>query len=153
MVAGYFRRQGLDPPFYLVPIPDTNTTLESTAGPWTSVTAMAIAAKIEGDVEALDVLRWKKKLSDLSLEAQDPTGLYENLALLGKIEWDRPLVLVDYLAVSPARAQACEAFLRAKGARVLLFVFAGRIAPQKPEKNFAVVRAEVAGINPGLPQV
>ena len=77
MVASYFQRQGLDPPFYLVPIPDTKTTLESSTGPWTSVTAMAIAAKFEGDVEALDVLRWKKNLSHLSAEAQDSTPLYE----------------------------------------------------------------------------
>ncbi len=148
MVASYFQRQGLGPPFYLVPIPDTNTTLESTTGPWTSVTAMSIASKFEGDVETLDVLRWKKNLSHLSAEAQDSTRLYENLALLGKIEWDKPIVLVDYLAANAARAQACEAFLRANGAPVLLCVFAGRIVSQKPEKNFAVFRAEFAGINP-----
>ena len=152
MVASYFQRQGLDPPFYLVPIPDTNTTLESTTGPWMSVTAMAIASKFEGDVEALDVLRWKKNLSHLSAETQDSTRLYENLALLRKIEWDKPVVLVDYLAANAARAQACEGFLRANGARVLLCVFAGRIVPQKPEKNFAVFRAKVTGINPVPPR-
>ena len=58
-------------------------------------------------------------------------------------------MLVDYLAANAVRAQTCEAFLRANGARFLLCVFAGRIVP---EKNFVVFRPEVAGINPVPPR-
>ena len=150
MVANYFLRQSIPPPFFVVPIPDTNTTLESSAGPWTSLTAMAIASKFEGEAEALDVLRWKKGMSSLGTEAKDPARLCENLAVLGRIAWDRPVVLVDYLA-DAARAQACAAFLGAQGARVLLCVLAGRIVPEKIQNHFGVFRVEISGIHPTLP--
>ena len=146
MVAGYLKSRSLAPSFFAVPIPDADTTLESSAGPWTSLLAMAVASELEEQTETLDVLRWKKSLKTLPTEVASAGRLWENLALLGKVDWDRPVLLVDHL-VHAARAQACHAFLRAQGAQVLLCAMAGRIAPRTPSSPFGVFKAELSGLN------
>jgi hypothetical protein len=109
---------------------------------------MGIASHVEGDVDIVDVLRWNKNWSerDSTAGSPGPAELVANLTLIRKVAWDRPAVLVGYLATSAAKVQACAAALRASGARVLLALFAGRIVSQSPADPFAVMRAEVPDI-------
>jgi hypothetical protein len=150
MVAGYLQRQSIAPPLFLVPIPNSEITLESSRPPWTSLLAMAIASKLESDVAVLDLLRWRKRLPEPAPQTppRDVGKLYANLAVTRKIERPGSAVLVDYLAHSVSSIQVCAAALKANGLSVVLATFAGRIAELPPKDPFAVMRTEVPDFTP-----
>lgn len=150
MVAGYLRQKSIDPPLLLVPIPNSEITLDSYRPPRSSLLAMAIASKVDGDVDVADILRWKRKFPESASAsgARDPAKLYTNLVVTRKIERVRPTILVGYLARSTALLQACAAAVEACGPEVKIAVFAGRVVPRPSRKPFAVMRAEVPSFNP-----
>lgn len=150
MVADYFRQKSIVAPLLLVPIPNPEITLASTRPPRSSLLAMAIASKVEGDVDVADILRWKRKLPE-SASARgpgDPAKLYANLVVTRKIERVRPTILVGYLARSTAQLQACAAAVEACGPEVKVAVFAGRVVPRPSREPFAVMGTEVPNFNP-----
>jgi len=153
IVAAYLRRRSIPPPLGLVPIPDYGITLESSTGPWTSLLCMSIAAKLEGDVETFDILRWNKTSPEgsLSMAKQEPSVLYSNLSLIGKVEWTKPAVLVGYMTTGAGVVQACAARLRSQGALVVQTVFAGRIVQQSLQNPFGPMKTEIADFHPTLP--
>jgi hypothetical protein len=146
MVAAYLRRQAIRPPICFVPIPAPNITLESSTGPWTSILTMSIVTKLEGDVETIDVLRWKKKVEDNS--PQDTAALFDNMTLIRKVDWNAPVILVGYLISGAGILQAAAAHLRESGAQVIHALYAGRIVRQPPKEPFTVMRAEIADFTP-----
>jgi hypothetical protein len=150
MVAGYFRQKSIVSPLLLVPIPNPEITLESSLPPRSSLLAMAIASKVDGDVDVADILRWKRKLPESASVngSGGPAKLYSNLVVTRKLERVRPAILVGYLARSTARLQACAAAVEACGAEVKVAVFAGRVVPRPSKEPFAVMGAEVPSFNP-----
>ena len=153
MVGAYLRRHSIRPPLGLVPIPDPGITLESSTGPWTSLLCMSIAAKLEGDVETFDLLRWKKSSPQggLNMAKQEPSKLFSNLSLIRKVEWNKPAVLVGYLTTGAGVVQACAARLRGQGALVVQTVFAGRIVKQSSQNPFGPMKTEIPDFHPTIP--
>ena len=143
MVTEYLESCRIRPPFSLVPVPTSKTTLESSAGPWTSLLAISIASNGPGDVSILDVLRWKEPLEAPSQRGQTVSELYENLALLQPLPEGIPVILVDYLFTGSSTVRACAARLQRHGARVLLCLCAGRTATKSAHDPFTVVTGGV----------
>lgn len=149
MVSGYIDGCHIQPPFSLVPVPTSKTTLESSAGPWTSLLAISIASSGLDDVSIQDVLRWKQPLSPPSQREQTVAELYDNLAVLQQLPPDSPVVLVDYLFTGSATLRACAARLHQQGARVLFALCAGRTATKSSHDPFTVVTGAVHRYEPG----
>lgn len=149
MVTDYLDGCPIRPPFDLVPVPTSKTTLESSAGPWTTLLAISIASNGLEDASVLDVLRWKEPLAAPSQRTQSVAELYENLAVLEPLPAGRRVVLVDYLFTGSATLRACAAKLERQGARVLIAVCAGRIATSSRHDPFTVVTGGVHPYEPG----
>jgi len=149
MVADYLTAGPIRPPFDLVPVPTSKTTLESSAGPWTSLLAISIASNGLDDVSIRDVLRWRKPLSAPSRRSQSVSELYENLAAVKPVPDGTPIVLVDYLFTGSATLRACAAKLQRQGARVRLALCAGRTATASTHDPFTVVTGNLQRYDPG----
>jgi predicted amidophosphoribosyltransferase len=149
MVAEYLDSCHVQPPFSLVPVPTSKSTLESSAGPWTTLLAISIASSGLDDVSVEDVLRWKQPLDPPSQRQDTVAELYENLAVLKPLPPESPVVLVDYLFTGSATLRACAARLRQQGAQVLFALCAGRTATQSSHDPFAVVTGAVHRYQPG----
>lgn len=149
MVADYLTPSPIQPPFELVPVPTSKTTLESSAGPWTSLLAISIASNGVDDVSIRDVLRWRKPLSAPSQRSQSVSELYENLAVVKPVPDGTPVVLVDYLFTGSATLRACAAKLQHQGARVLLALCAGRTATASTHDPFTIVTGKLQRFEPG----
>lgn len=145
IVAEHFRQHSINPPFCLVPVPNPKATLSASSGPWTALLAFSIADHFPGDVSVMDVFRWKKEWSYTGPDAAswDGVRLYENLALTQKVEWNEPVILVDYVFASGAPLQACAATLRERGARVELAICAGRTVSESQHDPFMVVGGQL----------
>lgn len=149
MVTEYLDGCHIQPPFNLVPVPTSKSTLESSAGPWTTLLAISIASSGLDDVSIQDVLRWKQPLSPPSQRHDTVAELYENLAVLRPLPPESPVVLVDYLFTGSATLRACAARLRQQGARVLFALCAGRTATKSSHDPFTVVTGAVHLYEPG----
>ncbi len=149
MVTAYLETCHIQPPFSLVPVPTSKTTLDLSAGPWTSLLAISIASNGLDDVSILDVLRWNQPLEPPSQRDQTVSELYENLAILQPLPEGSPVILVDYLFTSSATLRACAARLRHHGARVLLGLCAGRTATKSSHDPFTVVTGGLHRYDPG----
>jgi len=149
MVTSYVETCHIQPPFSMVPVPTSKTTLESSAGPWTSLLAISIASNGLDGVSILDVLRWKQPLEPPSQRDQTVSELYENLAILQRLPERSPVILVDYLFTSSATLRACAARLRHHGADVLLGLCAGRTATKSSHDPFTVVTGGLHRYEPG----
>jgi len=149
MVTQYLETCHVQPPFTLVPVPTSKTTLDSSAGPWTSLLAISIASSGLDAVSVLDVLRWKQPLEPPSQRAQTVSELYENLAILDTLPEGKPIILVDYLFTGSATLRACAARLERHGAKVLLCVCAGRTATKAGHDPFTAVTGGLHPYHPG----
>jgi hypothetical protein len=149
MVAGYITANGFPRRVALVPVPTSRTTLESSAGPWTSLLAISIASNGVEDADIVDALRWKKPLPPPGQRSSTAAELFENLALTRKLDPSLPVVLVDYLYTSSATLRACAGRLREQGVEVPLAVCAGRTTDQGTHGAFAAVVGEISAFEPG----
>ncbi len=149
MVSEYLDGCHIQPPFTLVPVPTSKTTLESSAGPWTSLLAISIASSGLDDVSITDLLRWREPLAPPSQREQTAAELYENLAVLQPLPPESRVVLVDYLFTGSATLRACAARLRQQGANVLFALCAGRTATKSSHDPFTVVTGAVHRYEPG----
>ena len=147
MVVQYLDSYKVLPPFGLVPVPTPQTTLASSAGPWTSLLAISIASNGLENASVLDLLRWQEPLAEQRRETV--SDLYENLAVIRPFPPDRALVLVDYLFTGSTTLRACAARLRSHGANVVLGLCAGRTANEAPYDPFTVVTGELQLYRPG----
>lgn len=148
MAAHYLETSPLAPPFALVPVPTSKVTLESSAGPWTSLLAISIAgAGVEADV--VDCLRWKEKLSPSERRACSASELYEGLSVIQKLDPKVPVILVDYLFMSSATIRACARRLSEQGVEVAAAITAGRTASRDEYGAFSVVVGELSEFTPG----
>jgi len=145
IVAEHFRQHSITPPFCLVPVPNPKATLSASSGPWTALLAFSIADHFAGEVNVMDVFRWKQEWSYTGPEASswDAARLYENLSLTQKVEWSEPVILVDYVFSTGAPLQACAAMLRERGAQVDLAVCAGRMVREAQSNPFTVVGGQL----------
>jgi hypothetical protein len=149
MVVHYLTENGVRAPLALVPVPTSKATLDSSAGPWTSLLAISIASNGLEDADIVDGLRWRRAIPPPSKRATTAAELYENLAVTRRLDPDVPIVLVDYLYTSSATIRACAARLEEHGSRVLLALCAGRTTDQTDHGAFAVVVGDVSAFQPG----
>ncbi len=120
MVARYVIDNDLPRRVALVPVPTSRTTLESSAGPWTSLLAISIASNGLEESDIVDALRWRKPLPPPGHRSSTAAELFENLAVTRKLDPGVPVVLVDYLYTSSATLRACAGRLREQGIQVPL---------------------------------
>lgn len=149
MVTAYLETCHIQPPFSLVPVPTSKTTLDSSAGPWTSLLAISIASNGLDGVSIRDALRWKQPLEPPNHRDQPVSELYENLAILKPLPEGSPVILVDYLFTGSATLRACAAKLRRHGGNVLLGLCAGRTATKSSHDPFTVVTGGLHRYDPG----
>jgi hypothetical protein len=149
MVAHYLRQNGMRPPLNLMPVPTAKATLDSSASPWTSLLAISIVSNGLEEAEIVDALRWKKPLPPPGQRSTSASELYENLALMQRLDPAVPVLLVDYLYAGSATLRACAGRLADQGVRVPLALCAGRTTDQADHGAFAVVAGEIAAFEPG----
>ncbi len=149
MVARYVIERDLPRRVALVPIPTSRTTLESSAGPWTSLLAISIASNGLDESDIVDTLRWRKPLPPPGKRSSTAAELFENLAVTRRLDPGVPVVLVDYLYSSSATLRACAGRLREQGVQVPLAVCAGRTTDQAVHGAFTVVLGEISVFEPG----
>jgi hypothetical protein len=149
MVARYLTDNDFPRRLALVPVPTSRTTLESSAGPWTSLLAISIASNGLEDADIVDALRWRSPLPPPGHRSSTAAELFENLAVTRKIDTDVPLVLVDYLYTASATLRACAGRLREMGAQVPLAVCAGRTTEQASHEAFTAVLGGMTAFEPG----
>jgi hypothetical protein len=149
MVARYLNDNQLQRNVALVPVPTSRTTLDSSAGPWTSLLAISIASNGLEEADIVDVLRWRSPLPPPGQRSSTAAELFENLAVTRKLDPGVPVVLVDYLYTSSATLRACAGRLREQGIRVPLAVCAGRTTDQAVHGAFTVVVGEISVFEPG----
>jgi len=149
MVAGYLADNDFPRRVALVPVPTSRTTLESSAGPWTSLLAISIASNGLEEADIVDALRWRNPLPPPGQRSSTAAELFENLAVTRKLDADVPVVLVDHLYTSSATLRACAGRLREQGLQVPLAVCAGRTTDQAVHGAFTVVVGEISVFEPG----
>ena len=149
MVARYLIDNDLPRRVALVPVPTSRTTLESSAGPWTSLLAISIASNGLEEADIVDTLRWRKPLPPPGHRSSTAAELFENLAATRRLDPELPVILIDYLYTSSATLRACSGRLREQGAQVPLAVCAGRTTDQAVHGAFTVVVGEVSVFEPG----
>lgn len=149
MVARYMTDNGLPRRVALIPVPTSRTTLESSAGPWTSLLAISIASNGLEEADIVDALRWRSPLPPPGHRSSTAAELFENLAVTRKLDPGVPVVLVDYLYTSSATLRACAGRLREQGVSVPLAVCAGRTTDQAVHGAFTVVVGEISVFEPG----
>ncbi len=147
MVVQYLDSSQILPPFGLVPVPTPQTTLASSAGPWTSLLAISIASNGLEDASVLDLLRWQEPIPEQ--RCHTVAELYENLAVIRPFPTDRAIVLVDYLFTTSTMLRACAARLKRHGANVVLGLCAGRTAKEASYDPFTVVKGALERYVPG----
>ena len=140
MVAHYMQENGLEPPFVLVPIPNSGNTTKSSK-PRTLKLARDIAAKI-GDTEIADCLRWKKALGSARKGGgtRDAGILYRNLVVTEELDETLPHILIDDALASGGHLQACAAKLESEGATVAMAFCAGDTVHEPPQAAFDIFR-------------
>jgi len=149
MVARYMTDEHLPRRVALIPVPTSRTTLESSAGPWTSLLAISIASNGLEEADIVDALRWRSPLPPPGHRSSTAAELFENLAVTRKLDPGVPVVLVDYLYTSSATLRACAGRLREQGVSVPLAVCAGRTTDQSVHGAFTVVMGEISVFEPG----
>jgi hypothetical protein len=149
MVARYLIDNDAPRRVALVPVPTSRTTLESSAGPWTSLLAISIASNGLEEADIVDSLRWRKPLPPPGHRSSTAAELFENLAVTRKLDPEVPVVLVDYLYTSSATLRACAGRLREQGISVPLAICAGRTTDQAVHGAFTVVMGEISVFEPG----
>jgi hypothetical protein len=149
MVARYLAQNDFPRRLALVPVPTSRTTLESSAGPWTSLLAISIASNGLEEADIVDVLRWRRPLPPPGHRSSTAAELFENLGVTRKLDPDVPVVLVDYLYTSSATLRACAGRLREQGVSVPLAVCAGRTTDQAVHGAFTVVAGEISVFEAG----
>lgn len=149
MVAHYLEASGILPPFAIIPVPTPQTTLESSAGPWTSLLAISIASNGITDAEILDVLRWKVPIAAGKEHLPNVSELFVNLAVTRRLDSALPVILVDHLFTTSAKMRACAARLQTYGVEVLMGLCAGRTAAKASHDPFTVVTGNLPPYEPG----
>jgi hypothetical protein len=149
MVAHYLAENGIAAPLALVPVPTSKATLDSSAGPWTSLLAISIASNGLEEADIMDALRWRRAVPPPSQRSMTAAELFENLAVTRRLDPEIPIVLVDYLYTSSSTLRACAARLEEQGARVLLALCAGRTTDQTEHGPFTVVVGDISVFEPG----
>lgn len=149
MVARYLASNLVEPTLLLVPVPTSSSTLDSSAGPWTSLLAISVASNGTEQADVVDALRWKRAVAPPSKRTATAAELYENLAVTRRLDPDVPIVLVDYLFTAPATLQACARRLGDQGVRVHLAVCAGRAAARADHDAFTITTGTLQELEPG----
>ncbi len=149
MVARYLEDNDFPRRISLVPVPTSRTTLESSAGPWTSLLAISIASNGVDEADIVDALRWRSPLPPPGQRSSTAAELFENLAVTRRLDPGMPVILVDYIYTSSATLRACAGRLREHGVQVPLAVCAGRTTDQAVHGAFTVVVGEISAFEPG----
>lgn len=150
IVANFMQQNGIEPPFALVPVPNSGITLESDKKPRTLKLASAIAKKTGNDSKAVDCLRWKRGLGSArkGTGTRDVPTLYANLAVTKKIDKNVPHMLIDDAIASGGHLQACAAKLKHEGANADIAFCGGHTVHEPPESAFAIFHSELADYEP-----
>ena len=147
LVANYMQEHEMDPPFVLVPVPNSSNTRDSRRKPRTLKLAQAVAARIGQGTTVADCLRWKQDFGSArkgtGMATRDPAKLYPNLAVVEKIDGSNPYILIDDAIASGGHLKACAAKLTKKGATVVAAFCGGRTVHEPPDSAFAPLREEM----------
>lgn len=149
MVVHYLAGNGIGAPLAIVPVPTSRATVDSNAGPWTSLLAISIASNGLGEADVVDVLRWQRPVPPPSRRTATAAELYQNLAVTRPLAPEVPVLLVDYLYTSSATLRACAARVKEQGAKVLLALCAGRTTNEIDHDAFSVVVGDLSPFEPG----
>jgi hypothetical protein len=148
MVARYLSANDFPRQVALVPVPTSRTTLDSSAGPWTSLLAISIASNGVEEADIVDVLRWRNPLPPPGQPRRRRGALRES----GPDSPARPgsaRGLVDYPLHSSATLRACAGRLREQGVQVPSPSAPGVLTDQGVHGAFTVVVGELSAFEPG----
>lgn len=114
-------------PLALVPIPNSNCTLNVSGSPRTLKLAAALADRLPNAIVA-DVLRWSERRPPAHVVGgtRDPKQLFERLRLRTGLSPDRRIVIVDDVLASGGHVLATAAFLESHGGTIACATCAGR---------------------------
>lgn len=138
MVASYMHDAGIEPPFALVPVPNSSAT-SKLPRPRTHKLARAIARRIGAGAVVADCLRWKRDLGSTRKGTggtRDAATLYANLVLIEDVDDTIPHILIDDAVASGGHLRACAAKLRVEGASVVKAFCGGITVHEPPDSAF-----------------
>lgn len=148
IMADYFRRRNINPPFALVPVPGRTCTVRSHDVPRTTRLAEAIATRTGAGSQVADCLRWKKIQKAASKGGpREAEILYRNLTVIKPLQ-SVPHILVDDVKTSGGHLQASAAVLKEKGPKIRMAVCAGRTVYDQSGNPFEVSREVIEDYEP-----
>ena len=149
MAAHYMQQNGLEPPFVLVPIPNSSAVSKSPK-PRTLKLAKAIAARLGNETKVADCLRWKKAIGSARKGGgtRNARILHENLVLIEELDEELPHIMIDDALSSGGHLQACAAKLQSEGATVTKAFCGGDTVHEPPQDAFAIFRRELDDYEP-----
>jgi hypothetical protein len=137
-------RRGLAEPFTIIPVPNSNCTISSSAPARTRRLARAVAQELNDTSVVVDCLRWKRNLGSASEEGgpRDPKILYDNVTILKELLKDvdksRAVLLTDDVITSGGHLRACAARLRGLGFPVGTAVCGGKTLYDQDKHAFTI---------------
>jgi predicted amidophosphoribosyltransferase len=141
-VLDHLTAKKLKGPFLVVPLPNSDTTVDSSSKPRTKRLAKAICNALNDGSKVLDCLRFKQDLGSAREEggSREASVLYGNLALLKDVvkgvDKDAKVLLVDDVTTSGGHLQACVAKLATVGLEVDIVMCAGKTVYDQDEGAF-----------------
>lgn len=142
-VADYLRKNRVDGPFLVVPVPNSDSILPSNR-PRTRRMARTVCGELNDGSTMLDCLRFKRDLGSARDEGgpRDAETLYKNLAVLKDslkdVDTELDVLLVDDVTTSGGHLQACAAKLEAHGLTVKLVFCGGKTVYDQTKKAFHI---------------
>lgn len=152
-VADYLKKQQIEGPFYVVPVPNSDCTAAASK-PRTKRLAKAICNELSDGSQVLDCLRWKKNLGSASKEGgpRDAEILYENMNILKEetndLDEDRPVLLVDDVTTSGGHLRACAAKLSTKGIKTEIVLCGGKTVYDQTRSAFHICEDKIQEFKP-----
>jgi hypothetical protein len=126
----------------LVPIPNSNCTIENETVPRTELLAESIGSRLDG-ITIWDGLRWKTPMTPSSKGGtRDPHELHENLVVTKDLP-DKKIVIVDDVRTKGAHLIAAKARLVEKRGNCDLAICAGRTVLVQEPNPFATIEEEL----------
>jgi hypothetical protein len=138
---------GLAAPVFIVPVPNSDCTVQNRKSPRTALLAEAVASRLT-HTRVWDGLRWVKKETPTHQEGtRDPELLYPNLVLTSTPP-KGTFVLVDDVFTKGGHLQAAAARLAEQKIRCKWAVCAGRTVLISEPRPFSILRQEIPDFVP-----
>lgn len=134
-------------PAFLVPIPNSDSTVATRVVPRTLALANSLA-EVFPNTQVLDCLRFKKTmLSARKGGSRNPQEIYDNLSLTQDVRKKR-IILVDDVHTTGAHLRAAAAKITSAGGKCETAVCAGRTALTPEDQPFSMLKQELPDFTP-----